>query len=150
MTPPRFRPHHFLCTLGFQGKGYSLGFVANYQAIADRLRGPGGDAVLIEVVGDTDSICEPCPNRRGKACESQEKIDKLDGAHAKVLGIAPGDQLTWKEAKELIREKMTPQAFNQACAPCAWKALGMCESALNEHIREEGAGNGERKEGIGP
>ena len=31
-----FRPHHFLCTLGFEGKGYSDEFVRNYYRYADQ------------------------------------------------------------------------------------------------------------------
>ena len=34
MTKPlRYRPHHFLCSLGFEGKGYSDAFTANMEAI---------------------------------------------------------------------------------------------------------------------
>ena len=41
-----FRPHHFLCTLGFEGKGYSDAFTRNMAEIADALRARGavGDA----------------------------------------------------------------------------------------------------------
>lgn len=138
----QFRPHHFLCTLGFEGKGYSPEFVANYLELASRLRAPGGDEVHIDVVGRTDSICDPCPNRRGKACESEGKISKLDAAHAKVLGLSPGDSLTWGEAKELIRKRMTLEAFETACAPCAWKSLGLCEKALVGLIENGGPKDG--------
>jgi|GEM_PF-245652 len=128
-----FKPHHFLCTVGFEGKGYSQLFVKNFQALADQLRrDPGGDSVQITVVRDADSICAPCPNLRGTLCATQEKISTLDSNHARVLGIQPGDQLTWKQAKALILEKMTPEAFDQACAPCGWKPLGICRSALDE------------------
>ncbi len=129
----RFRPHHFLCTVGFEGKGYSESFVANYTRIADELRGSkAGDALEIEVVGGTDSICEPCPNRRGVLCETEAKIRTLDDAHAAVLGIRPGDRLTWGEAKTKIRERMTIEKFHAACAPCAWLRAGMCEKALTK------------------
>jgi len=33
-----FRPHHFMCTLGFQGMGYSPAFVTNYKDIAATLK----------------------------------------------------------------------------------------------------------------
>ena len=39
--PIRFRPHHFLCSLGFEGKGYSEAFTANMTGIVmGRLRAP--------------------------------------------------------------------------------------------------------------
>lgn len=134
----RFRPHHFLCTLGFEGKGYSEEFVRGYQVIADQLRKRGieGDNTPIEVVESTDSICQPCPNRQGTSCATEEKIRALDGAHMKVLGIRGGDTLTWGEAKKKIAEKMTVEAHHKACAPCAWRSLGLCEAALVKLQRE--------------
>lgn len=132
MPKIRFRPHHFLCTVGFEGKGYSEGFVANFARIAKELRElPGGDDIKITVIEEaTDSICEPCPNRRSNFCETEAKIRTLDSAHAQILGLNSGDELTWGEAKERIRKKMTDERFHAACAPCSWKKAGICESAL--------------------
>jgi hypothetical protein len=126
----KFRPHHFLCTLGFQGKGYSPAFIANFQAIVDRLRAPGGGSVEIEVVAQTDSICTPCPNRTGATCTSEPKIQRLDHAHEALLGVQPGQRLTWEEAQSLIAQRVSIEAFHQACEPCSWRSLGVCEQAL--------------------
>ncbi|MBC7385061.1 MAG: DUF1284 domain-containing protein [Cryobacterium sp.] len=127
----RFRPHHFLCTIGFEGKGYSEAFVENYAEIARTLRNtPEGDETIIEVTSGTDSVCLPCPNRRGAACESESKIRLLDEAHAHVLGLKIGDRLTWGEAKKRIRSLMSLEKFDVVCAPCAWKKAGLCEKAL--------------------
>jgi hypothetical protein len=128
----KYRPHHFLCTLGFQGKGYSPSFVENFQSIADHLRASDGDQTPIEVVGETDSICHPCPNRTGSTCTSEPKIRALDEAHQKMLGLRIGEVLTWGEAQQRIAESVDSEAFHRACAPCAWKALGVCEAALQE------------------
>jgi soluble lytic murein transglycosylase-like protein len=133
MSEVRFRPHHFLCTVGFEGKGYSEEFVANYAGIAHRLReSPDGDAILISVVEGTDSVCSPCPNRRGTRCETEGKIRALDEAHARILGITAGDRLSWGEAKERIRSRMTLEKFRSACEPCSWLRSGMCEGALRK------------------
>lgn len=130
----RFRPHHFLCTLGFQGHGYSEEFVRNYRELADSLRRDpeSGDHVRIEVVSSTDSICAPCPNRSGSLCATEQKIRSLDDAHAAVLGISPGQVVSWGEAKRRIAERMTDEAFDRACAPCSWKSMGVCAAALKE------------------
>ena len=50
----KFRPHHFMCTLGFQGHGYSLGFVKNYKKIVEKLN--LDETAMIEVVGNMDAI----------------------------------------------------------------------------------------------
>ena len=139
----KFRPHHFLCTLGFQGKGYSPGFVANFQPIADRLRGPGGDDEPIEVVERTDSICQPCPNRTEENCSSEAKIRSLDASHQALLDLRAGEVLTWGEAQARIAERVTPAAFHEACAPCAWRTLGVCEAALQELRARAGRGGSE-------
>lgn len=89
MTAPalRFRPHHFLCTVGFAGKGYSDGFTANMvRIIEDGLRAQSGGDTVIEVVAATDDICNPCPKRRGTGCVSQDKIAALDPPRG-----SPGD-----------------------------------------------------------
>lgn len=125
-----FRPHHFLCALCFQGKGYSPKFVENFSEIMQQLNSEFGDDCVIQVTQVTDSICEPCPHRRETLCTSQEKILKLDAAHAQVLGIQAGEKITWGEAKKRIREHMTLDKFHQVCAPCEWKELGICESVL--------------------
>ncbi len=128
-----FRPHHFLCTVGFEGKGYSEPFVQGFQKIANDLRSTDtGDEVLIRVTEATDSICTPCPNREGALCATEEKIQRLDQKHTSVLGLKAGQVLKWREAKQLIIERMTDQAFDQSCAPCSWKPLGMCLSALRK------------------
>ncbi|NDD90587.1 DUF1284 domain-containing protein [bacterium] len=141
----RFRPHHFLCTLGFQGKGYSPEFIRNFQSIADRLRSPAGDQTLIEVVDSTDTICSPCPNRNGTECSAEEKIRLLDQNHQELLDLKPGQKISWGEAKELMAQRVDAGSFRQACESCAWRPLGVCERALLElkkNLRDRGVGLG--------
>lgn len=135
----RFRPHHFMCTLGFEGKGYSESFVENFTRIAQELReDPLGDDVLIEVVVGTDSICAPCPNRRGSLCETETRINTLDAAHAEVIGLIPGERIRWGDAKQRIKTQMTLEKFDSACAPCSWKKAGLCEMALKNLLAGAG------------
>lgn len=139
--PLRYRPHHFLCSLGFEGKGYSEGFTANMTAIVmGRLRAAEGDAVMIQVTGAADDICAPCPKRRGRLCSSQDKIKTLDRAHAAALGLSPHETLTWGAAKARIRAHVPPGSLKTLCAGCEWEALGLCEAALQRlHENDEGA-----------
>jgi len=129
----RFRPHHFLCALGYQGKGYSDAFTANMTAIVvDRLRAPGGEAVLIETTGQTDDICTPCPKRRGRLCTNQQAIATLDRAHAAALRLKPRERLTWGQAQQRILENVPPGSLWTLCAGCQWLDLGLCETALQD------------------
>ena len=136
----RYRPHHFLCSLGFEGKGYSPDFTANMTAIVmGQLRAEGGDATVIEVTGATDDICAPCPKRRGRLCTNEAKIRTLDRAHAAALRLAPREVLTWGQAKARIRALVPPGSLKTLCAGCEWETYGMCETALSRLHNEEGA-----------
>lgn len=128
--PIRLRPHHLLCALGFQGKGYSDSFTANMAKIVGQLRAPGGDDQCIDIIGKTDDICAPCPLRHGILCESQPKIDALDAAHGEALGVAPGDRLTWGEAQARMRAEVPPERLDTLCDGCRWLHMGMCRDAL--------------------
>jgi hypothetical protein len=130
MKPLRFRPHNFLCTVGFQGFGYSPAFVDNLQQVSDQLN--SDDSVIIEVVDEADTICQPCPHRRGKGCATQAKIDRLDQAHATALGLKIGDRITWGEAKQRIREKITLATHLEICHGCEWLDHQMCRKALEK------------------
>ncbi|MBI4357288.1 MAG: DUF1284 domain-containing protein [Gammaproteobacteria bacterium] len=130
-APLHFRPHHFLCALGFEGAGYSPRFIQNFAQITKQLNAPSGKQTLIEVVDRTDSICTPCPHRREDLCNTQEKIQILDQAHAKILHLKNGMQLTWGEARERIQQHMTLEKFKTACAPCEWQKSGICERKLH-------------------
>ena len=129
----KFRPHHFLCTLGFQGKGYSKGFVVNYATIVSQLN--SDPDTFIEVTNVLDDICRACPHQtKHNLCSSQTKIEKLDLAHQKILGLFAGQLVSWNEAKKLIKDHMTVSEFHKACEGCEWKALGVCESALRDLV----------------
>lgn len=127
-----FRPHHFLCTLCFQGRGYSPAFVANFQAIVETIQ--ANPALPITVINQTDAICQPCPHRLETKCQTEDKIQRLDNAHAKALDLNTGDTLSWDQAKVRIKEKITLPLFHQICKSCNWKKLGVCESVLTEFL----------------
>ncbi len=130
----QFRPHHFLCTLCYTGKGYSASFIRNYDKIAAQLNADGGENTPIEVVSHTDSICKPCPHKRDLNCESQALIADLDAKHAEALGLQAGEVLTWGEAKQRIAEHMTLEKFEHTCETCSWKKFGICEKILTKFL----------------
>lgn len=120
-----YRPHHFFCTLGFQGKGYSKDFIKNFSAIKQGLT----DDTLLTVTLETDDICTPCPHRRGALCDKQSKIETLDQAHAKALKLSKGDEITWKEAKSRLAS-LSLEDHRRICQGCSWLDHGLCAQAL--------------------
>ena len=133
-----FRPHHFLCALGYQGKGYDDAFTENMdKVIADGLHQVGGEKTLITVTRQADVICGPCPHRRGQGCASQEQIDKLDNRHAERLNLVDGEILSWGEAKEKIALNVKKGDLSTLCEGCQWLELGLCEDALSRLINSK-------------
>ncbi len=131
----RFRPHHFMCTLGFRGKGYSADFVRNYKKIVQKLS--DDEETQIEVVQFMDSICSACPNKVDEIiCKTQDKIRKLDVAHTAALLLKEGDVFTWKQAKERIKKHMSVEKFHIACQGCSWKEYGVCQQSLEDLISQ--------------
>ena len=126
-----FRPHHFLCSLGYQGKGYDDAFTANMDSVVtDGLHQSGGDETLITVTRQADVICGPCPHRRGTGCASQDRIDKLDHRHAERLNLIEGETITWGAAKDRIASNVQKGDLSTLCKGCQWLDLGLCEAAL--------------------
>ena len=83
-------------------------------------------------MAQTDDICAPCPHRQGILCASQNKIDLLDQAHARILDLKEGDVLSWGDAKRRICDTLSLEAFDEICKPCAWQASGICRDALSK------------------
>lgn len=137
----QFRPHHFLCALCFQGRGYSPAFISNFKSIMQELNSGQGAQSPINIINHTDSICSPCPKRSHKSCESEEKINRLDHAHETALSLHPGDTITWEQAKNRIATHLTLETFHRICADCSWKSLGICEKTLTEFLPDS---NGEQ------
>lgn len=129
-NPISLRSHHFLCLLGFQGKGYSPKFVRNFQKVFDHTQ--KSEDISFQVVQGADRICAPCPNRRSRGCTQEEKIQQLDRNHSEALELKEGEVLSWKDAKKRIASRLTLQRFHQICSGCEWKKLGYCETALKK------------------
>jgi hypothetical protein len=128
----KYRPHHFLCTVGFKGLGYSPSFVHNYTQVHSILTSENGDAILLEVTYHSDVICAPCPHKRGTSCDTPGLIHQLDSRHGTALNLTAGDQITWGNAKKRIVQNITDTVFHYICDGCSWKDMGMCQQALHD------------------
>jgi hypothetical protein len=125
------RPHHVLCSIGFQGHGYSDAFTANMtRVVVGILRAPRGDETRIRITTSADTICAPCPKRRGLGCAGQDRVDRLDRAHGAALGLSNGDVLSWGEAQDRVRRNVAPEDLTTLCAGCPWLESGMCQKAV--------------------
>jgi hypothetical protein len=125
------RPHHVLCSIGYEGHGYDDPFTANMTRIVARgFRGPEGRNVAIRITFGADTLCAPCPKRVNLGCQTQSKIDRLDAAHAEILGLRDGQTLTWGAALDRVRDRVGPEDLDRICEGCGWLDAGMCKRAL--------------------
>ncbi len=125
----KFRPHHFLCTYCFIGAGYNLDFIENYREIKAVL--DSDDLTKIEVSNSLDNICKQCPNNiNGEQCDTESKVQKLDQLHMQALDLQIGDIVTWRQAKSLIKTKISLEVFDSICEKCEWKKLNICKDII--------------------
>ncbi len=136
--PINYRPHHFLCSIGWKGMGYSPAFNKNMDFIVnEQLKSPGGDEVLLKVVKFTDDLCSPCPHKRDSLCSKQQTIETLDNAHSKKLNLFSGEILSWREAKQRIVKNVQPKDLDDICQGCQWLEYGVCKQSLKELINSK-------------
>lgn len=124
----RLRPHHLLCTQGYQGKGYNDAFVSNMNRIVGKLRGEG--PVEIQLTFSTDDLCVCCPHMLDvDLCDSNEHVKQLDG---KVVEYFHLEEKTYNymEITEEIRSKMTPEILADICGECSWYPVSACRERL--------------------
>ena len=113
-----FRPHHFVCFLSFQGKGYSSDFVDRVNEILTTLK-DNPQEKLISVVQGCDSACEKCPNQKFGKCQYDEAVSEKDSAYSTLLNITYGNKLSFSDMQK-IRTRIRKDDFIKVCAKCMW------------------------------
>lgn len=110
------RPHHGLCTLFFEGKGYSPAFVERMgQIIRETEQGES-----LRLTASADAICEKCPNRRGEACRGVNAL-AYDQEVLKRTGLREGDTVTLNQLQCMVKEHiLRPGALETICGECRW------------------------------
>ena len=114
----RFRPHHLVCFLSFQGKGYNSDFVNRVSEILAVLK-DNSQEKLISVAQGCDNACEKCPNRNYEKCEDDEVICEKDDAYLKLLNIKYGSKLSFSDMQK-IRTQVHKDDFTKICRYCQW------------------------------
>ena len=114
------RPHHALCLLFFEGKGYSQAFVENMTAfLAEPSR-------LVQITTRRDTLCQACPHLKNEACEDEAKVSFFD---QQTLSLT--DTL-FEASQPLPLSIFCQSVYNtilqkdllaEVCGECEWAAL---------------------------
>lgn len=132
----RLRAHHLLCMLTYVGKGYTPGFVANYDAIAARLS-QGEDIVI---VAGPDDICAPLMQEAGAHCHEARigQRDELAIRDVSALMRRPvqaGSRITLTPALlARFRGAFLANLTRSACVGCEWS--GLCSEVARDRYRD--------------
>lgn len=122
------RPHHLLCTQGYEGKGYSDGFVSNMSRIVERLR--KDPQCRINIVFSTDYICSDCPQKscEGK-CRSDEKVLRYDKAVIDLLDLQEGEYV-YQELISKLDLILDDDMLKNICGDCEWYENSACRDNI--------------------
>jgi len=114
------RPHHALCVLFFEGKGYSPAFIENMTAI---LAEP---SQMVHITMGCDSLCRDCPHNQDGICDDEVKVAQFD---QQVLDLS-GEIFQDEQAKFLsefcqsVYDTILRQGLlADVCGECEWATL---------------------------
>lgn len=122
------RPHHLICNLCFQGKGYNQEFIENFRILHQALKKRHNK---IKIIQGTDDVCSKCPEKQTNSCKNEAVVKKIDCAYLQILQLKYGEIITVYNMEKKIKKYLDLQKFHLACKKCSWKTLGICESALS-------------------
>ena len=124
----KLRPHHLLCTQGYEGKGYSQAFVDNMTRITQYLR--HSPYAMVEIVQSTDDICAHCPKMLGQGlCQSDEKVLRYDQKVVDYFGVKPCVYV-YKDLVATINQQMTQAMMDDICGDCGWYDTSLCRERV--------------------
>ena len=121
------RAHHLLCMLTYVGKGYSPGFVDNFDGLTSRLAA-GEEVVLVD---GPDAICAPlCESEGTRAHCHGAGVRLRDQRAAQELALLLDTSLGVGSRLQLdavvlarLRTAYTSGHIRGACAGCEWADL---------------------------
>lgn len=121
----KLRPHHLLCTQGFQGKGYSDGFVSNMKKYVKLMR--EDPDFRITITTETDDLCSACPNKLSHInCKDDEKVLHFDRRVLELFDIKPGETYSYQSLIRKIDDAMTEETMKNICGDCSWFKVSAC------------------------
>jgi len=124
----RLRPHHLLCTLAFEGKGYSDIFAQNMTSIVKKLNSRRG--LSVNLIFSSDDICTKCPNLlQSGACADNDKVMSMD---RKVMELMHLEEKSYKYGflLDMVKHSITAESLNSICSSCTWFPYDICAGKI--------------------
>lgn len=122
LQPPSLtlRPHHALCLLFFEGKGYSQAFVENMWAVV------GDPNQVVQITSGCDTLCQACPHNQYGVCDDEAKVTAFDQrvlAHIGSLKDAE-EPIALTDLCQKVHDAILQRGLlAEVCGECEWAAL---------------------------
>ena len=114
------RPHHALCLLFFEGKGYSQAFVENMWAVA------GEPSHVVQITPGCDTLCQACPHNQDGICDDEAKVSLFDERALNLTGSLLDEEqpIPLNELCLSVYENILQQGkLAEVCGECEWADL---------------------------
>ena len=112
------RPHHLLCLMGFQGKGYSAAFVKRMTEVSALLKRHQDTSVYLR--SGVDDLCAACPHSTDEGiCDHDDQVRGYDERTLSFLHLCEGTA-AFDEWMRQVRESLTADVRTAICGDCAW------------------------------
>lgn len=119
-TPATMRPHHALCALFFEGKGYSQAFIDNMTAfMAD-------PSQMLQITTGCDALCQACPNNVNGRCKDEAKVSLFDQRTLKLTGTllqADPPIPLYALCQDVFDAILQQGLLAEVCGECEWARL---------------------------
>ena len=135
----KIRPHHLLCMRAYIGNGYSEEFKIEMEKVIKELKvyneflksdNLNNDIKKVNIVFNTDSLCEKCPNKLCEnKCASQEKVSLIDEKMIKYFSIKEGIQ-NYIDLENQVYNKINEEIFDDICKECQWYNMIDCKKYI--------------------
>ena len=133
------RPHHLLCMRAYIGNGYSEEFKIEMEKVIKELKvyneflksdNLNNYIKKVNIVFNTDSLCEKCPNKQGEnICTSQEKVSLLDLKVIKYFNLKEGI-FSYKDLENQVYDNINEEVFDDICKECEWYSVTNCKEYI--------------------
>ena len=120
LIPAALRPHHALCALFFEGRGYSEAFIENMTAFVADL------SQRVYVTGRCDTLCQACPNNINGQCSDEAKVALFDQRTRNLCSETFRDDQpqSLSELCQIVFERVLQQGLlAEVCGECEWARL---------------------------
>ena len=115
----KLRPHHLLCLILFEPKGYDKSYIDFMKKLIEQLCANPETEILL-----TDGLCitcDYCPHNDGGKCLKEAKVQVIVANILEFTGLEIGAVMRWEELRETAMDKIIRAGkFYEACGTCSY------------------------------